>query len=56
MKKKNCFNNFQSGWTIPVDLVIGPRHGISYINNQGLTVRVYLISKYALHINVYTNI
>ncbi|XP_050055432.1 focal adhesion kinase 1 isoform X3 [Aphis gossypii] len=24
-----------SGWTIPVDLVIGPRHGISYINNQG---------------------
>ncbi|VVC25353.1 Hypothetical protein CINCED_3A014359 [Cinara cedri] len=26
-----------SGWTIPVDLVIGPRHGISYINNQGST-------------------
>ncbi|XP_050427745.1 focal adhesion kinase 1 isoform X2 [Adelges cooleyi] len=26
-----------SGWTIPVDLVIGPRHGISYVNSQGST-------------------
>ncbi|XP_050545837.1 focal adhesion kinase 1 isoform X2 [Daktulosphaira vitifoliae] len=26
-----------SGWTIPVDLVIGPRHGISYVNSQGTT-------------------
>jgi hypothetical protein len=33
---------FQSGWTITVDIVIGPRDGISYKAEQGSVVRKIL--------------
>jgi hypothetical protein len=37
-EKLILIKNFQSGWTITVDIVIGPRDGISYKAEQGSVV------------------
>ena len=45
---KLIYNLFQSGWSIPVELVIGPQQGISYMTDSAVQVPHYI-----LYLNAY---